>query len=219
MSPIQRDGIHAYILLPREFKRQRRSSRLKAIQSLFFLPSSPPNSFWAIKFKNSNVHYNLWGCSTSNSLEMLCSMSLNFFFLGSGKAWEHSFFFGGGGGKIGGHCMFDMTLPLMVYAKPCSFFSVCLVGLSCWGRQDSGTISDSLVKEPTASYVALQNQNAFARPNCPFIISATKVKCVCSFKDKVAVKWHTVGQYIWAGQMKTFPRFFPEGCSSDVKGC
>lgn len=92
--------------------------------------------------------------------------------------------------------MFDMTLPLTVYAKPCSFFSVCLVGLSCWGRQDSGTISDSLVKEPTASYVALQNQNAFARPNCPFIISATKVKCVCSFKDKVAVKWHTVGQYI-----------------------
>lgn len=57
MSPIQRDGIHAYILLPREFKRQRRSSRLKAIQSLFFLPSPPPNSFWAIKFKNSNVHY------------------------------------------------------------------------------------------------------------------------------------------------------------------
>lgn len=97
MSPIQRDGIHAYILLPREFKRQRRSSRLKAIQSLFFLPSSPPNSFWAIKFKNSNVHYNLWGCSTSNSLEMLCSMSLNFFFLGSGKAWEHFFFLGGGG--------------------------------------------------------------------------------------------------------------------------
>lgn len=39
-----------------------------------------PNSFWAIKFKNSNVHYNLWGCSTSNSFEMLCSVcSLTFF--------------------------------------------------------------------------------------------------------------------------------------------
>lgn len=144
---------------------------------------------------------------------------LTFFFWGQEKRENIFFLFFGGGGKIGGHCMFDMTLPLTVYAKPCSFFSVCLVGLSCWGRQDSGTISDSLVKEPTASYVALQNQNAFARPNCPFIISATKVKCVCSFKDKVAVKWHTVGQYIWAGQMKTFPRFFPEGCSSDVKGC
>lgn len=101
MSPIQRDGIHAYILLPREFKRQRRSSRLKAIQSLFFLPSSPPNSFWAIKFKNSNVHYNLWGCSTSNSLEMLCSMSLNFFFFGVRKSVRTFFFyFLGGGGRL-----------------------------------------------------------------------------------------------------------------------
>lgn len=50
--------------------------------------SFPPNSFWAIKFKNSNVHYNLSGCSTSNTFEMLWSHSFLFFFLG----WK--FFFG-----------------------------------------------------------------------------------------------------------------------------
>lgn len=39
-----------------------------------------PNLFRAIKFKNSNVHYNLWGCGTSSFFEMLCSVSLNVFF-------------------------------------------------------------------------------------------------------------------------------------------
>lgn len=140
-----------------------------------------------------------------------------FFFLGSGKAWEN--FFGVGWGGIGGHCMFDMTLPLMVYAKPCSFLVSVWLGRAAGVARILARYLIALLRNRQPSYVALQNQNAFARPNCPFIISATKVKCVCSFKDKVAVKWHTVGQYIWAGQMKTFPPFFPEGCSSDVKGC
>lgn len=77
-----------------------------------------PNSFWAIKFKNSNVHYNLWGCSISNSFEMLCSVSLNFFFFWVRKSKTTALIFSGGG-EIWVDCMFDMTLPLMVNRKPC----------------------------------------------------------------------------------------------------
>lgn len=38
----------------------------------------------------------------------------------------------------------------------------------------------------------------------PLIISTTKVKCFCSFKDRLAVKWHTAGCLISVGRMETF---------------
>ncbi len=158
-----------------------------------------PNSFWAIKFKNSNVHYNLWGCSTSNSFEMLCSVSLNFFFSRSGKARLQHWFFGR---EIWGHCMFDMTLPLTCTPSP-AVLSVFLVGLSCRGHWDSGTKSDSLVREPTAS--CLTKPKGFARTNYPLLFQLQRLNSVCSFKDRVAVKWHTVSWHISVGQMKTFP--------------
>lgn len=98
MSPIQRDGIHAYILLPREFKRQRRSSRLKAIQSLFFLPpppthSEPSNS----KTQMCTIIYEaaalpiLWRCCAP------CPLT---FFFGVRKSVRTFFFFLGGGGRL-----------------------------------------------------------------------------------------------------------------------
>ena len=67
----------------------------------------------------------LWRCCAPCPLTFFFFF---FFFFGSGKAWEHCFFlfFFGRWGVIGGHCMFDMTLPLIVYAKPCSF--ECLSG-------------------------------------------------------------------------------------------
>lgn len=79
--------------------------------------------------------------------------------------------------------LFDTTLLLCCTPNP-AVLSVFLVGLSRWGHWDSGIISDSLVWEPTASCVALQNQKAFARTNCPLIISTTKVKCVSSFRER-----------------------------------
>lgn len=120
-----------------------------------------PNSFWAIKFKNSNVHYNLWGCSTSNSFQMVCSVSLNFFFFLGQENYSIDFFFGG---ELWGRCTFDMTFHWGCMPSP-AVFSVFLAGLSCWGHWDSGTISDSLVRDqqdmlPYKTKRLLQEQTA-----------------------------------------------------------
>lgn len=192
MSPIQRDGIHAYILLPREFKRQCRFSRLKVIQSLVFL--FPPNSFGTIKFKNSNVHYNLWGYSTSNSVEMLCYVSLNVFsFLSLEKHWLFD-------SEIWGHCMFDMTKPLIMYADPRKF---CLAVRIRWSHLDPGTISDSFVRKPPASYHASQNQMVFARTNCLLLFQLQKLNAFVPSKTEL----QSNGTQHWSfslGQIKTF---------------
>lgn len=100
MSPIQRDGIHAYILLPREFKRQRRSSRLKAIQSLFFLPPPPPTHSEPSNSKTQmcTIIYEaaalpiLWRCCAP--------CPLTFFFWGQEKRENIFFLFFGGGGRL-----------------------------------------------------------------------------------------------------------------------
>lgn len=149
MSPIQRDGIHAYILLPREFKRQCRSSCLKAIQSLFFL--FPPISFWAIKFKNSNVHYNLGAVALSILLRCCALCPLTFFFSRSGKVrLQHCFFF------------WWRNLRTLYVWHDFAIDGVCQVlwlWVSFWLGWAAGVTgilaqSDSLVREPTTSHLA-----------------------------------------------------------------
>lgn len=144
--------------------------------NLSFFPS-PPNSFWAIKFKNSNLHYNLWGCSTSNSFEMLCSVSPSLYY---GGVEARSLF-------IWGHSMFDTTWSLMVWATPCSFEYIFPFGSSGRGQRDSGTVSDG------SKLPCLTQLKGICKNKLLIIISATKVKGICSFKDRAAVRRHTIG--------------------------
>lgn len=129
-------------------------------------PFPPSNSFWAIKFKNWNVHYNLWGFGTS-SFEMSCSVSLNFYcFLGQEKTRLH------------GSLWLRFLRTLYVW---CNFASDGIHGkrqwgwaeLSCWGHWDPGKMSDSLVRwllvrEPPASYRALQNYRLLQEQTAPY---------------------------------------------------
>lgn len=168
MSPIQRDGIHAYILLPREFKRQCRSSRLKAIQSLFFPPthSEPSNS----KTQMCTIIYE--AVALPILLRCCAPCPWTFFFPRSGKArLQHCFF---SVEKFEDIVCLTWLCRWWCTAKPCSF-----EGLSGWaellGSLGFWHIFDSLVREPAARYLALQNKKAFARTNCPLLFQLQRL--------------------------------------------
>lgn len=190
MSPIQRDGIHAYILLPREFKRQCRSSRLKVIQSLVFLF---PQLIQSHQIQNSNVHYNLWGYCTRDSFEMLCSVSINVFF-GPGKAWlQHCFLIEKSEGIV---C--STWLSQWWCAPSPGIVSVFLH----WSHWDPDIISDSLFVRQVIFFS--QNQMVSARRNCLLLFQLQRLNAFVPSKTDL----QSNGTQHWSfslGQIKTFP--------------
>lgn len=105
------------------------------------------------------------------------------------------------------------TGPGMVQYCTCICQALHVQYLSFW---DPGAISDSLVRRPPARYAALQNQMIFCKHTPSLTISTTKVKCVCSLKDRVAVKWHTALK-LFTRTNKDLCSLYPEGRSSEVK--
>lgn len=88
----------------------------------------------------------------------------------------------------------DMTLQTIVDIRPCSFERL------SWLDRAAGSLGswkNNLVRGSTCKLSHPIEPKGFffffCKNKLPLIISTTKVKCVCSYKDGVAVKRHTVG--------------------------
>lgn len=180
MSPIQWDGIHAYILLPREFKRQRRSSRLKAIQSLFFLffptHSEPSNS----KTQMCTIIYEAVALPILLRCCALCPLTFFFFLRSAESRLMHCF-------------LMEKFQNVVCCAWVCHWrcvpspvvLNASLDVLGSCGHRDHDTMSDSLVSEPTASYLAFQTRKASARPNCPLLFHLQRLNAFVPSKTEL----------------------------------
>ena len=151
MSPIQWDGIHAYILLPREFKRQRRSSRLKAIQSFFFLP--PPQTHSEPSNSKTQMCTIIYEAVALQILLRCCAPCPLTFFRSEESRLEHCFFEDIVCLTWRGHWWCELLFWM-------SFWLVWAAGLT-------GTLADGLVSGLSASYRVSRNPKGFfVRTNC-----------------------------------------------------
>lgn len=172
-----------------------------------------PNSFWAIKFKNSNVHYNLWGCSTSNSFQMVCSVSLNFFFFLGQENYSIDFF-------LVENSEDAVRLTWLSIEGVCQALQFLVSFWLGWAAGVTGILAQYLIAWlGTSKTCCLTRPKGFCKNKLPLIISTTKVKqrLFLQRQSYSQMAHSKLTHFSWTNE--DLFCLYPEGRSSEVKEC